>query len=86
MMGYDTGEYYVDFDITILPEMQEDMEKVVAQAEKMWWISPNEKREMSRYDAIADPAMDKVYIPSNLVPIDDFTDSSINGDYVDPTN
>jgi len=86
MMGYNTGEYYVDFDITILPEMQEDMAKVVEQADKMWWISPNEKREMSKYDAIADPAMDKVYIPSNLVPIDDFGESLNSGDYDDSAN
>jgi HK97 family phage portal protein len=86
MMGYDTGEYYVDFDITILPEMQEDMAKVVEQADKMWWISPNEKREMSKYDAIADPAMDKVYIPSNLVPIDDFGESLNSGDYDNSPN
>ena len=69
LMGYSEGQYFVDFDISVLPEMQEDMEKIVQQADKMWWITPNEKRALSKYDTMPDPAMDSVFLPSGFTHI-----------------
>jgi HK97 family phage portal protein len=89
MMGYNTNEYYVDFDISILPEMQADMEKIVTQAAAMWWITPNEKRSLSKYDTLPDPAMDAVFIPSGFMPISESLmgteDVEITEDYANPT-
>lgn len=79
------ANYFVDFDISVLPEMQADMEKIVEQAAKMWWISPNEKRQLSKYDALKDPAMDSIFLPTGLTPISEafMSDVSITDDYED---
>jgi HK97 family phage portal protein len=82
-----SGEYYVDFDISVLPEMQQDMEKVVTQAKEMWWITPNEKRQLSKYDDLADPAMNAIYLPTGLIPISEafMPDVQMTADYQDDT-
>ena len=63
--------------------MQADMEKVVEQAAKMWWTSPNEKRVMTKYDTLQDPAMDAIYIPTGFTPLSEafMPDVSITDDY-----
>lgn len=63
----------IEYDYTIFHELQEDLEKLSNTAQKMYWITPNEKRAMTGYDKSDDPAMDKIYFPSNLIPIDDLS-------------
>jgi len=53
-------QYYIDFDITVLPELAEDMDKLVSQLNAQYWLTPNEKREAVKYGTLPDPAMDKV--------------------------
>ncbi len=36
--------YYIDFDLTVFPELQEDMKELSAILSQSWWITPNEKR------------------------------------------
>lgn len=61
---------YLDFDFTVIPELQEETEKVVEQMAKAWWITPNEKRAATGYGIDEDNAdLDKYYIPANLIPI-----------------
>lgn len=64
-------EYYIDFDFLSVPELQEDMEKVVRQLSLSWWLTPNEKREAMRYDPIMDKDMDEIYILANFIPLSD---------------
>lgn len=61
---------YMEHDIYSYPEMQEDMKALTEWLDKSWWIKPNDKLEMQRFGKSEDPAMDKVYIPSNLMPLD----------------
>ena len=35
---------YIDFDFTVIPELQEEMDKVVQQLSQSWWLTMNEKR------------------------------------------
>ena len=37
----------------------------------MWWITPNEKREVQNFDVSTDPNMDKIVLPSGMQFIDD---------------
>jgi HK97 family phage portal protein len=60
--------YYIDFDISELPEMQEDIAKMVDAAAKMWWTTGNEKRAMTKYDDHPDELMNEIMYPSNLMP------------------
>ena len=65
--------YYIDFDITVFPELQEDMKELSAILSQSWWITPNEKRAAMRYDTSIDPVMDEVFIPAGYLPIDELT-------------
>lgn len=61
----------VEFDYSIFQELSEDMDKVVEAAVKSFWVTPNEKRQMTNYDVMPDPNMDKIYMPSGLIPLDE---------------
>lgn len=59
---------YIDFDFSVIPELQDEMEKVVAQMSQAWWITPNEKRVAMSYGTDEDkPELDDYYVPTNLV-------------------
>jgi HK97 family phage portal protein len=62
------GNFYIDYDLSAIPALQDDMEKVVNQLDKTWWITGNERRAVQGYDA--DPMLDRYFIPSNLIPLD----------------
>jgi hypothetical protein len=65
--------YYIDFDITVFPELQEDMKELSAILSQSWWITPNEKRQAMRYDTVQDDVMNSIYIPAGYLPIDELT-------------
>lgn len=67
----DGKQYYIDFDITVLPELAQNINELIQQLEKQYWLTPNEKRAAVKYGTLSDPSMDKIYIPSTLVPIED---------------
>ncbi len=61
--------YFCDYDISELPEMQDDFSKVSAVLSTNTWLSPNEKRLMTRHDPIDSPEMNTVYVPNTQIPI-----------------
>ena len=63
----------VEFDYGIFAELSEDMAKVAASANIMWWLTGNERRAMTNYDRSENPNMDKYLVPSNLIPLDDLS-------------
>jgi HK97 family phage portal protein len=74
LKDYNKGgkKYFIDFDITVLPQLAKDLTEVVAQLSQMWWITPNEKRLATNYgEDTNEPMMNKYFIPQNLVPIDE---------------
>ena len=63
---------YIDFDFTVIPELQEEMDKVVSQMSNSWWLTPNEKRAATGYGIDEEnQELDKYYIPANLIPVTD---------------
>ena len=61
---------YIDFDFTVIPELQEEMDKVVTQMSNSWWLTPNEKRTAMSYGVDEEQSsMDDYYIPANLLPL-----------------
>lgn len=57
----------IDNDISDIPELQEDLGKLVTWMALMPWLTPNEKREYLGEDPLSDPDMDEIWIPNNLV-------------------
>lgn len=74
--GYENAE--LEFDITQMPEMQTDMEKMAKWVNEVP-LTGNERREVFNYEPIDDPLMDEVYIPNNLVNLNDPTLNDLNG-------
>ena len=80
-------DFYIDFDITVFPELQEDMKELSSILSQSWWITPNEKRRAMRYDTIQEDTMNAIYIPAGYLPIDELTmlqnprDAQQQGDY-----
>ncbi len=78
---------YIDFDLTVFPELQEDMKELSSILSQSWWITPNEKRAAMRYEAMDDEVMNEIFIPAGYLPIDELTmlqdprDARQQGDY-----
>ncbi|MEF9476778.1 phage portal protein [Chryseobacterium sp. 1B4] len=66
--GYENA--VIEFDITELPEMQEDYKAMVEWMDKAP-LTPNEKRTALKYETLPDDGMDTVWINSGLKRIDD---------------
>jgi hypothetical protein len=71
----------IDFDFSVIPELQEETEKVVNQMSQAWWLTPNEKRMAMNYgeDQESD-ILNDYYIPANLIPVKDNDVSDIEVD------
>jgi HK97 family phage portal protein len=62
----DGEQYHIDYDLSAIPALQDDMEKQMAVLKESWWLTGNEKRTAQGYDT--DPLMDGYFVPSGLVP------------------
>lgn len=69
--GYKGSGIVVDYDPTVYIELQSDMKALAEWLEIAWWFSPNKKLIYMNETPEDNPAMDRVYIPSNYVPIDE---------------
>ena len=67
--GFKKGEVYLDFDISSLPELQGDFQKMVDSLVKMDFLTYDEKREAMKYDVMGGPYA-TAYIGSGLKPIE----------------
>lgn len=62
---------WVDYDLGVYPELQEDLDKVTERNEKAWWKTPNEKRLSEYMDEHEDPLMDEIIVPSGMTLLSD---------------
>lgn len=61
---------YIDFDFSAIPELQEEMDKVVGQMSQAWWVTPNEKRAAMSYGVDEkNEKLNDYYVPANLLPM-----------------
>ena len=73
--GYKGTNIYVDYDIKVYQELEANKADQVTWLDKAWWIAPAQKMEvmgMKTPDYIDMAEMEKLYIPSNLQPVDQF--------------
>lgn len=59
------------YDISEIPELQDDLSDLINSLNTAYWLSPNEKREAMKYDTVSDPMFDSYFIPNSVRPIDD---------------
>jgi phage portal protein BeeE len=68
----DTSTFY-DFDLSVMPELQDDIAKTADMIVKLIdsaVITPNEGRDLLKFDQISDPLMDLNYIKSGLTTLE----------------
>jgi HK97 family phage portal protein len=61
---------FLDFDLDVFPELQEDKKEQISYLERAWWLTPNQKLEEMGYGRSVDENMDKVYVSIQVQPID----------------
>jgi HK97 family phage portal protein len=62
---------YLDYDTSMISELQDDLQKISVAVKDSWWITPNERRSLMSFDEDSDdPRMDQYWMPSGVVPID----------------
>jgi HK97 family phage portal protein len=79
--GYRGTNIYVGYDIQVYQELEANKTEQVDWLDKAWWISPAQKMEImgiKNPDYIPTEELEKLYVPSNLQPIDQFQPLTIN--------
>jgi hypothetical protein len=69
------GNAKIISDFTELPELQEDMNKLVETLLKAYWVTPNQKLVAQGYEAYSDPLFDEPWIPSGYQPLSQVAES-----------
>lgn len=84
---YGDDSIYIDYDVSVYPEMQEDLEKTATVLDKCWFFSGDEKRVKMGADQTGEPMMQKFFIDSNKVDVEsldiNLMDEAINGAIAD---
>jgi HK97 family phage portal protein len=62
----------IEIDLSNVSSLNEDMKTQAEALDRMWWITPNEKRDMQQYDELDDPLMNQIIIDSNKMLLSDF--------------
>ena len=64
----DKKNYFLDFDLSVYAELQDDMKSLAEWLAAAWWIDPNEKRAQMNYDAKG-KEFDECFIPAGIMPL-----------------
>jgi HK97 family phage portal protein len=82
------GKIFVDFDTSMISELQDDISALITAMQGAWYLTPNEKRDMISFGVDENnPMMDEYFIPAGLIPMsgdmlsitDDVLDDELNG-------
>ncbi len=65
--------YHIDYDLSGIEALQDDIGKKVEYLSKAWWIPPNRKAEEMSFDPIDNPMFDQPFIPMGLIPLSDLS-------------
>lgn len=80
------GKYpgiYVDYDASMVSELQDDLAMMTSALSGAWWITPNERRDIMNFPADeANPQLDDYWVPAGLMPM---SQSQITDEVLDET-
>jgi HK97 family phage portal protein len=57
----------IDYDLSGVWELQQNMKDIAEWCNKSWWLTGNEKREVMKYDIADDPILNMYLVPNNLL-------------------
>lgn len=61
----------VEIDISEISALQDDMKQQAEALNTMWWITPNEKRDIMQFEELDDPLMNQIIIDGGKQLLDD---------------
>lgn len=61
----------IEIDLSEIPSLHEDLKKQADALDAMWWVTPNEKRDIMQFESIPDPLMDQILISNNKMLLSD---------------
>lgn len=68
------SKIFLDFDTSMISELQEDLNYMATALQGCWWLTPNERRDMMSFGMDENnPVMDEYLIPSGLMPLSAMT-------------
>jgi HK97 family phage portal protein len=64
------GKVYVDYDASMISELQDDLNYMTQALSGAWWLTPNERRDMMNFGMDEkNTLMDEYWLPVGLSPI-----------------
>ena len=66
---FDSKRYHIDYDVSAIEALSEDMERKVAWLQQVWQLTPNQVLNELDFDTSENPAMDEVWAPMGRIPI-----------------
>lgn len=61
---------YCDYDASMISELQDDLQMMATALSSIWYLSPNEKRDLLNFSADeTNPLMNEYWVPSGLMPM-----------------
>jgi HK97 family phage portal protein len=61
---------YCDYDASMISELQDDLQVMATALSSVWYLSPNEKRDLLNFSADeTNPLMNEYWVPSGLMPM-----------------
>ena len=61
---------YVDYDASMISELQDDLQMMTTALAGAWWITPEERRDLMNFPADdTNPLLKDYWIPAGLVPM-----------------
>jgi len=64
------GQIYVDYDASMISELQDDLGLMTTALAGAWWITPNERRDIMNFASDENrPELDDYWVPAGLMPM-----------------
>ena len=61
---------YCDYDASMISELQDDLQMMASVLSSIWYLTPNEKRDLLNFPADeTNPLMNEYWVPSGLMPM-----------------
>jgi hypothetical protein len=61
----------IEIDLSTIPALQQDMKTQADALNAMWWVTPNEKRDLMEFETLEDPLMNQILIDSGKMLLSD---------------
>lgn len=65
----DQIEYHIDYDVSGIEALADDMKAKSEWLNNSWWVAPNEKREEMDFERIDDPLFDQPWVDMGKMPL-----------------